>query len=241
MSWIIIGSSRTAPGEKGHFIKYWQFRANRTACDERAVSRLTRDIIIVLGKLLWLSIVLIATYWKTNKTIRDCTPSLAMTHLWRHDAFFLHDPVLTWWRRTYVDIIIIWSYLAMAKETMRFFETDRQTHLKGLLSHPSRRECNDHWVDIEQCSLVVRRLKWHRTHVCTVIGVNRPAIVREIPHSVFLPAFPHFCENVSHFLLYLRKNRIHWKSLWFSSPQRYFVDKSCAKTHAARSCNVFDT
>ena len=31
------------------------------------------------------------------------------------------------------------------------------------------------------------------------IGVNRPAIVREIPHFGFFPAFPHFCENVPHF------------------------------------------
>ena len=28
------------------------------------------------------------------------------------------------------------------------------------------------------------------------IGVNRPAIVREIPHFGLFPAFPHFCENV---------------------------------------------
>ena len=33
------------------------------------------------------------------------------------------------------------------------------------------------------------------------IGVNRPAIVREIPHFGFFPAFPHFCENVPHFWL----------------------------------------
>ena len=31
-----------------------------------------------------------------------------------------------------------------------------------------------------------------------------------------------------HFLLYFRKNQIHWKSLWFSSPRRYVVDKNCA-------------
>ena len=34
------------------------------------------------------------------------------------------------------------------------------------------------------------------------IGVNRPAIVREIPHFGLLPAFPHFCQNVLHFWLY---------------------------------------
>ena len=32
-----------------------------------------------------------------------------------------------------------------------------------------------------------------------IIGVNRPAIVREIPHFGLFPAFPHFCENVPHF------------------------------------------
>ena len=34
------------------------------------------------------------------------------------------------------------------------------------------------------------------------IGVNRPAIVREIPHFCLFPAFPHFCKNVPHFWLY---------------------------------------
>ena len=34
------------------------------------------------------------------------------------------------------------------------------------------------------------------------IGVNHPAIVREIPHFYVFPAFPHFSENVPHFWLY---------------------------------------
>ena len=37
------------------------------------------------------------------------------------------------------------------------------------------------------------------------IGVNRPAIVREIPHFDVFPAFTHFSENVPHFLLNFEK------------------------------------
>ena len=37
------------------------------------------------------------------------------------------------------------------------------------------------------------------------IGVNHPAIVREIPHFDVFPAFPHFSENVPHFWLYFEK------------------------------------
>ena len=40
------------------------------------------------------------------------------------------------------------------------------------------------------------------------IGVNRPAIVREIPHFCLFPAFPHFCENVPHFWLYFETTKI---------------------------------
>ena len=36
----------------------------------------------------------------------------------------------------------------------------------------------------------------------TVIGVNRPAIVREILHFGLFPAFQHFCEIVPHCWLY---------------------------------------
>ena len=39
------------------------------------------------------------------------------------------------------------------------------------------------------------------------IGVNHPAIVREIPHVSLFPAFPHFLENVPHFLLYFEKQK----------------------------------
>ena len=41
-----------------------------------------------------------------------------------------------------------------------------------------------------------------------VIGVTRPAIVREIPHFGLFPAFPHFCENVPHFWLYFGITKI---------------------------------
>ena len=37
------------------------------------------------------------------------------------------------------------------------------------------------------------------------IGVNHPAIVREIPHFDVFPAFPNFSENVPHFWLYFEK------------------------------------
>ena len=37
------------------------------------------------------------------------------------------------------------------------------------------------------------------------IGVNHPAIVREIPHFDVFPAFPHFFQKVPHFWLYFEK------------------------------------
>ena len=39
----------------------------------------------------------------------------------------------------------------------------------------------------------------------TLIGVNHPAIVREIPHFDVFPAFPHFFQNVPHLWLYFEK------------------------------------
>ena len=45
-------------------------------------------------------------------------------------------------------------------------------------------------------------LKRKREYKNLGIGVNRPAIVREIPHFGLFPAFPHFCQNVPHFWLY---------------------------------------
>ena len=54
---------------------------------------------------------------------------------------------------------------------------------------------------------------WLKTREMFYIGVNHPAIVREIPHfDVFpafphsrIPAFPHFSDNVPHFWLYFEK------------------------------------
>ena len=52
---------------------------------------------------------------------------------------------------------------------------------------------------------LVRPTLEYASAVC--IGVNRPAIVREIPHFGLLPAFPHFCENVPHFWLYFETTK----------------------------------
>ena len=41
-----------------------------------------------------------------------------------------------------------------------------------------------------------------------IIGVNRPAIVREIQHFGLFPAFPHFCKNVPQFWLYFEITKI---------------------------------
>ena len=46
---------------------------------------------------------------------------------------------------------------------------------------------------------------WRRLPRVYIIGVNHPAIVREIPHFSLFPAFPHFLENVPHFWLYFEK------------------------------------
>ena len=40
---------------------------------------------------------------------------------------------------------------------------------------------------------------------CSFIGINHPAIVREIPHFYVFPAFPHFFQNIPHFWLYFEK------------------------------------
>ena len=40
----------------------------------------------------------------------------------------------------------------------------------------------------------ITRVPWSIIECCdSVIGVNHPAIVREIPHFDVFPAFPHFC------------------------------------------------
>ena len=40
------------------------------------------------------------------------------------------------------------------------------------------------------------------------LGVNSPALVREIPHFGLFPAFLHFCQNVAHFWLYFKITKI---------------------------------
>ena len=52
------------------------------------------------------------------------------------------------------------------------------------------------------------RLFHELTTLMENIGVNHPAIVREIPHFSLFPAFPHFLENVPHFWLYFEKQKI---------------------------------
>ena len=44
-----------------------------------------------------------------------------------------------------------------------------------------------------------------QTYLTKFIGVNHPAIVREIPHFYVFPAFPHFSQNVPNFWLYFEK------------------------------------
>ena len=61
------------------------------------------------------------------------------------------------------------------------------------------------------------------------LGVNRPAIVREIPHFGLFPAFPHFCQNVPHFWLYFEMTKIAENHNNFHC-RRHFIRKSSAKT-----------
>ena len=59
------------------------------------------------------------------------------------------------------------------------------------------------------------------------IGVNRPAIVREIPHFGLIPAFPHFCENVPHFWLYFEITKIAENRNNFSCTETFCSKKLC--------------
>ena len=61
------------------------------------------------------------------------------------------------------------------------------------------------------------------------LGVNRPAIMRDIQHFVLFPAILHFCENVPHLGIYFEKEKIRWKSRSFSAPRRHLMLRSCAK------------
>ena len=58
------------------------------------------------------------------------------------------------------------------------------------------------------------------------IGVNHPAIVREIPHFGLFPAF---CENVPHFC-FISKYKKSLKIAIMFTIRRHFVGNSSAKT-----------
>ena len=59
------------------------------------------------------------------------------------------------------------------------------------------------------------------------IGVNRPAIVREIPHFCLFPAFPHFRQNVQHFWLYYEITKIAENRNNFSCTETFCSKKLC--------------
>ena len=72
-------------------------------------------------------------------------------------------------------------------------------------------------------------------------GVNHPAIVQEILHLAFLPAFPHFKENVPRFVLYFgKKYKLLEIAIIFSSTKIFCGHELC-KNNAALSSDVFDT
>ena len=52
------------------------------------------------------------------------------------------------------------------------------------------------------------KIKIPTLYIVDGIGVNRPAIVREIPHFGLFPAFPHIWENVPHFWVYFEIPKI---------------------------------
>ena len=59
------------------------------------------------------------------------------------------------------------------------------------------------------------------------IGVNPPAIVREIPHFGFFPAFPHFCENIPHFWLDFETTKIGENRVNFRYTETFSSKKLC--------------
>ena len=63
------------------------------------------------------------------------------------------------------------------------------------------------------------------------IGVNRPAIEREIPHFGLIPAF---FQNVPHFWLYIEVKK-SLKIAIILAVRRHFVRKSSAKTSVTAS------
>ena len=66
------------------------------------------------------------------------------------------------------------------------------------------------------------------------IGVNRSAIVREIPHFGLIPAFTHFFQNVPHFCFFFEVKK-SLKIAIVLAVRSYFVRKSSAKTSVIAS------
>ena len=69
------------------------------------------------------------------------------------------------------------------------------------------------------------RVRSNRRH--ERIGVNRPAIVREIPHFCLFPAFLHFRKNVPHFWLYFEITKIAENRNNFSCTETFCSKKLC--------------
>ena len=92
---------------------------------------------------------------------------------------------------------------------------------------------------LSECILcLIRKLPWasrplHQANCPDDIGVNCPAIVREIPHVGLFPALPHFCENVLHFWLYFE----------ISKNDENCTNNSCTETFCTKNLckNVNDS
>ena len=69
---------------------------------------------------------------------------------------------------------------------------------------------------------IIHFLTFSNPHRHSYIGVNCPAIVREIPHVDVFPAFSHFPENIPHFWLYIEKTLPETRDN-FLAPGRNFV------------------
>ena len=62
-------------------------------------------------------------------------------------------------------------------------------------------QLSDQWgAPVGLCSFIdFQNLKIDELLPYKCIGVNHPAIVREIPQIWYFPAFPHFFQNIPHF------------------------------------------
>ena len=80
------------------------------------------------------------------------------------------------------------------------------------------------WAFVDVCFTCVAHLR-SSVSVIPSIGVNHPAIVREIPQFGLFPAFPHFCENVPHFWLYFETPTIYENRNKFSCTETFCSKK----------------